>query len=175
MIGQETMQQLQVILKRIFTLPLTRTTFREIQSAFMGIAQGDKELFTDLLESLLAGQVKPILKGQIDLEVYQQIIQEYCIQTRVSKEVHDKGQFISFITSDVLNQPNGVVLSNCVKTVEGDELRFATDIESSMQLIQHFVGRLHEAKNIEASHEEFGRLEGTLENIRAGIEQLQTV
>lgn len=172
MIEQQSLEQLEIILRRIFTLPVTRTTFREIQSAYMGIAQGDKELFTDLVESLLAGQVKPILKDKIDLDGYQKIIQQYCIPTRVSKEVHDKGQFISFITSDVLNQPNGIVLSNCLKTVEGDELRFATDIESSMQLIAHFIGRLHEAKNIEGSEKDFGRLEGALENLRMGLEKL---
>ncbi|MEM1282135.1 MAG: CT_584 family protein [Chlamydiota bacterium] len=172
MIEEQTLQQLEVIMKRIFTLPVTRTTFREIQSAFMGIAQGDKELFTDMVESLLAGQVKPTLKDKIDVDGYQEIIDEYCIQTRVSKEVHDRGQFISFITSDVLNQSNGIVLSNCLKTMEGEELRFATDIESSMQLIAHFIGRLHEAKNVEGSEKDFGRLEGTLENLRKGLDQL---
>lgn len=172
MIQEQTLQQLAISLKRIFTLPVTRTTFREIQSAYMGAVQGDKELFTDLIESLLAGQVKPTLHDKVDAEDYQRIIQEFCIQTRVAQEVHDKGQFISFITSDVLNQPGGIVLSNCIKTIEGEELRFATDIESSVQLIMHFIGRLLEAKKVEASHSEFNRLKDVLENMRAGVERL---
>ncbi|MEC7839006.1 MAG: CT_584 family protein [Chlamydiota bacterium] len=172
MIEKTTTDKLSMMLKRIFTLPQTRTTFREIQSAFMGIANGDKELFTDLLESVLAGQIKPILKDQVDIDAFTQIISQYCIPTRVSKEIHDKGQFISFITSDVLSQPNGVVFSNCIKTVEGQEHRFFTDIESTIQLINHFVGRIHEAGGLEASKEQMDQLSNEIEKLKANINSI---
>ncbi len=172
MIDEQILQQLNLVLKRIFSLPLTRTTFREIQSAFMGIAKGNKELFTDLLESVLAGQVKPILKDQVDGDAFMRIIQEYCVPTRVSKEVHDKAQFISFITSDVLSQPNGVVFSNCIKTVEGEENRFFTDIESTLQLIQHFIGRIHEAKGLEGAKEQMGRLQGEIDKLKDSLSSI---
>lgn len=172
MIDQQKLQQLGIMLKRIFALPVTRITFREIQSAYMAFFQADKDFLTDALDSLLVGQVKPSLNDKLDSDEYQKIIQEFCIQTRVAKEVHDKGPFISFISSDVLNQPAGVVLSNCVKTIEGEELRFATDIESSVQLITHFVGRLIEAKKVESSQADFVRLQAHLENVRSALAQL---
>lgn len=172
MIEEKSMQQLEIVLRRIFTLPVTRTTFRELQSAFMGIARGDQELLTDLLESLLSGQIKPSLNDQVEVEFFQKLIGAYCIPARVAKEVHDRGQFVSFITSDLLTQVKGVVFSNCIKTVEGDELRFATDLESTIQLLQHFCGRLHEAKRVESSEPEFERLDEALGKVKEALNEL---
>jgi len=172
MIEQKQIMHLTLVFKKVFALPITRTTFRELQSALMGLAQGDRELFTDVAESLLAGQVKPILKGKIDIETFQRFIEQFHIQVVVSKEVHDKSQFITFITSDVLNQPQGTVFSNCIKTVDGKEHLFLTDVESTLQLIQHFVGRIHEAKNIESSKESFERLSDRISDLRKAVDLL---
>lgn len=172
MIEQKQVMHLALVFRKVLALPITRTTFRELQSALMGLAQGDRELFTDVAESLLAGQVKPILKGQIDVEAFQRFIEQFHVQTVVCKEVHDKGQFITFITSDVLNQPQGAVFSNCIKTVDGKEHLFLTDVESTLQLIQHFVGRVHEAKNMESSKESFEKLSERLSNLKKAVDLL---
>lgn len=172
MLDQKNFEKLGHTLKRIFTMPITKTTFREVQSAIINAAQGDKELYTDLTESLIVGQVKPILKGQIDLEIFQWVIDQFHVEVLVSKEVHDKGQYISFITSDLLKQPNGVVFANCIKTVDAEEHRFVTDIESSMQLVQHFVGRLHEAKAVEASKPHFERIHEQLQKLKESVDGL---
>jgi len=172
MIDEQNLNQLGAILMRIFSLPMTRTSFREVQSAIMGVSLGNQELFVDLLESFLAGQVKPVLKGKVDVEGLRQLINQFNVQVQVSREVHDRGQFITFITSDVLTQPNGVVFSNCIKTVEGNENRFLTDIESTMQLIQHFVGRIQEAKKIDSAKEHMENIKSGLEDLKKKVEQL---
>jgi hypothetical protein len=172
MIEQNNLMHLAQVFKKVLALPVNRTTFRELQSAVMGLAQGDRELFTDITESLLVGQVKPILKGKIDLEAFQRFIEQFHIQVLVSKEVHDKSEFISFITSDVINQPQGVIFSNCIKTVNGQEHRFFTDIESTLQLIQHFVGRIHEAKGTESCKETMEKISDRLNDLRRSVDLL---
>jgi len=172
MIEQNHIMHLTLVFRKVFSLPITRTTFRELQSALMGVSQGDRELFTDITESLLAGQIKPILKGKVDLEVFQRFIEQFHIQVLVSKEVHDKAEFITFITSDVINQPQGVIFSNCIKTVNGKEHRFFTDVESTLQLIQHFIGRIHEAKGIETSKEQFDKLSERINDLRRSVDLL---
>lgn len=172
MIDQNNIIHLALIFRKVFALPIKRTTFRELQSALMGAAQGDRELFTDLAESLLAGQVKPILKGRVDIDAFQRFIEQFHVQTHVAKEVHDKGDFITFITSDVINQPQGALFSNCIKTVNGEEHRFVTDVESTLQLIHHFVGRIHEAKGIEESKEQFERLTDRISDLKKAVDLL---
>lgn len=174
MIEKQSLQQLNTALTRIFALPLGRTTFREVQSAYISAAKGDLELFGELMESVLSGQVKPSLKTKIDTEAFKSLITEFSLKTLISKDVHDKAQFISFITSDVLSQPNGVVFSNCIKTVEGQEHRFLTDIESTLQLIQHFIGRIQEANKLEVSKEKIVKLRGEIEKLIDGLDTLTT-
>lgn len=172
MIEKQSIQQLTLVLTRIFALPLGRTTFREIQSAYIGLAKGDLELFGELMESVLSGQVKPSLKSKLDTEAFKTLVDEFSLKTRIAKDVHDKAQFISFITSDVLSQPNGVVFSNCIKTVEGEENRFLTDIESTIQLIHHFIGRIQEANKLDVSKDQITKLRGEIDKLQAGLASL---
>lgn len=165
-------EKLAHTLTRIFAMPITKTTFREVQSAVINTAEGDTELYIDLTESLLIGQVKPILKGRVDVEVFQWVIDEFHLKVLVSKEVHDKGQFISFITSDVLKQPQGVVFANCIKTVDSEEHRFLTDIESTLQLVQHFIGRLQEAKGMDISKEHWKRLHDQFRKVKDSMDKI---
>lgn len=172
MVDPQALEQLHLYLTRIFCMPVCRTTYREIQSAFMVASKNDTTLFTDMMESSLTGQVKPTLKDKVDSKSFNNLIDDFCQKIRVAKDVHDKAQFISFITSDLVNQPNNVIFSNCIKTVEGNENRFITDIESTIQLLQHFVGRIQEASklenakdNIKKSKQDLIRLVTTLNDL----------
>lgn len=153
MVDQQGLEQLHLYLTRIFCMPVCRTTYREVQSAFMVASKNDTTVFADMMESSLTGQLKPSLKDKVDSKSFNSLIDEFCQKIRVSKDVHDKAQFISFITSDLVNQPNTVIFSNCIKTVEGTENRFITDIESTIQLLQHFLGRIQEASKVENAKE----------------------
>lgn len=131
-------------LKRIFAMKVTRSTFREIQNVILTCTSGDKNLANELFEMLMTGQIKEDFGNEKQKEVFEHIIREFTIPTRLAKEVFERGEFVNIITSDLMNQQDRYAFFNRIRRIDGDEFNFITDLESTVHLLQHFVGRLHD-------------------------------
>lgn len=140
--------------KRIFAMPITRSTFRELQNAVMTISEGDVKNSNSLFESLLTGETKKDVVSAGGAEKYfKQLVDEYGVSTRTARDVFEKGEFISLITTDILTRQNMLVFLTRIRRVDGEEIQFITDPGGSINLMKHLVGRLGELnKNEQTKH-----------------------
>lgn len=155
-------------LKRVFSMPITRSTFRELQNALIATTEGDRDMANTVLESLMVGESKS--GGGL-----RNIIDEFSVQAQLSRDVFEKGEFINMITSDILTQPGNVVFSNRIRRVDGEEFHFITDIESTVQLLVHFIGRLQELEKTEPTKEILNNAKAQLATVKARFDQLVAV
>lgn len=138
---------LQQALRRIFALPISRSTFREIQSALIRITEGNRELAQTYLDLLTKGETKDTPSQ------YAEIIEEFHIRTRLALEVLEKGDFLNFLSSDIAQAGQQVYFINRIRKVDGGEFQFLTDPDSILQVTEHFAHRLVELKE---GNKEFG-------------------
>ena len=61
---------------------------------------------------------------------------------RVAKDIHERGEFINFITSDMLAQQERCVFLNRLARVDGQEFLLMTDVQNTCHLIRHLLSRL---------------------------------
>lgn len=130
-------------LKRIFALPVNKSTFRQVQNAIAVIYQDDPNRANDVLEGLFTGNFK---SGGDSIKT---IHKEFGEQLKVAREVFERGAFLTLITSDRLAQGDRVLFNNLVRRIDGDQIEFITDIESTFQMIKHFIGRLQEVQSLD--------------------------
>lgn len=133
---------LDTALQRIFAMPLTKSTYREIQNALFKLTNGSKEKSNYILETLYRGQpLNDDKKNPIN-----ELVKSFHVLTKLSKEILETGEFISIITSDITNPNNRTFLINRIRKVDGEEFQFITDIDSTLHLAEHFLARLDEIK-----------------------------
>jgi hypothetical protein len=144
MLEESALARIRSSLQRIFTMKITRSTFREVQNAVISSAGDDKELVNDLFESFLSGNPKDGLAKGKGLTALNSLLEDYSIPVRLSKEVHERGEFVNIITSDTLTQGGKIAFLNRIRRIDGEEFHFVTDPESSIHLLNHFIGRLQE-------------------------------
>lgn len=143
------------VFKRIFSMPINKLTFRELQSAVLSATEGDREESKVFLESVLVGSQEGQNEGDTKSDVYKRFVREFGVLTWLAKDVFEKGDFINFISSDIHNQPNRIFFTHMLRRVDGKEFEFFTDPASTFQLVQHFLNRVHELGKTE------GRLLGS--------------
>ncbi|MBJ7449506.1 MAG: DUF5414 family protein [Parachlamydiales bacterium] len=154
MFDEKFLSQLEGSLRRIFAMKITRSTFREIQNMLLTLTNGDKDIASDILESLFTGQVKDTVSKGKGAEAIKAMTREFSIPIRLSKEVLERGEFVSIITSDTISQKDRVGLLNRMRRTDGEEFLFITDTESTIHLLQHFAGRMQELEKVEAGKEQ---------------------
>lgn len=165
--------QMYNMFKRIFSFSITRSTYREVQNALMGFSDRNEETLKALMESFFGGVVNPALASKCKGDSLQKLIDEFGMQVRLSREVHDRGEFVSFLTSDVLSQAgNKVLFANTVRRVDNEEFRFISDVESTLQIVNHFISRLQEAKRMEAGQGSLNSVKDEIFEIKSKIEEL---
>lgn len=170
MVEQNALENLQRMLKRIFTLPVTRSTFRELQKAVLTVTEGKTENANTVLNAIMIGKTED--KGLQESPVMKQIIDEFSIPTLVAKDIFERGEFVSLVTSDILSQPNRFVFVNRVRRIDGEEFQFISDVESTMHLLSHFISRLQELKNNDQGKKQLEQHKNELITLRSKIEQL---
>lgn len=149
MIKEEKVETAGKALKRIFAMKVTRSTFREVQNSILQAVEGDAEQANMIFESLLSGKAKEgATKGKAT-EALTKIVTEYCIPVRLAKEVTERGEFISLITSDMFTQADKIAFLNWVRRIDGEDFRFLADLESMVNLVGHIVGRVQELEKSE--------------------------
>lgn len=165
--------QMHNMFKRVFSFNITQSTYREIQNSLMTFSDRNEETLKSLMESFFSGAVTPALASKTHGDLMKQIVEEYGLQVRLAREVHDRGEFVSFLTSDVLTQgTNKILFSNIVRRVDNSEFRFISDVESTLQVVNHFVSRLQEAKKMEAGQGSLNAVKDEIFEIKSKIEEL---
>jgi hypothetical protein len=131
-------------LKRIFAMRITRSTFRELQNVILSCTNKDKEMANLLFEILLTGQIKHKISNEKHRETLEDIIKYFTIPARLAKEVHERGEFVNIITSDLLTQADQFAFLNRIRRIDGEEFVFMSDTQNTLHILNHFVGRLSE-------------------------------
>lgn len=141
MLNSEQSSQVQNSLTRIFALPITRSTYREIQNALFRATNGSKEKTQYILELIYKGEkVK-------DNDLINELLDAFTVKTRLARDVMERGDFVSLLTSDITKPSDKIFLINRIKKVDGEEVQFLTDSDSTLHFIEHFIGRLEEVKS----------------------------
>ena len=146
-------------------MPIVRSTLREIQSAFMIATNHNQELASKLFESLLLAKIPKEWTEHNLGDKIKALIKQYSLKIRLSKDIYEKGEFINVVSSDLMNNKGNFAFVNSIRRVDGKELQFVSDVESTVYFLQHFSSRLQELKNNNEA-------KGLLEKYKTNIEQI---
>lgn len=161
-------QKLYTLLKtlqRVFAMPITKSTFRDVQNAILTAVEGDTEKAQTLLEDLVNERV------DADPEM-KRALSHFGYLILVSKDVYERGDFLGLVTSDTISREDQVFFSNRIRRVDGTELNFVTDIDSTVQLMNHLLVRLSELKKLKNADEIFEPQADKLTFLEEGIKAL---
>lgn len=172
MIDIQKINELDLAFQRILILPVSRSTFRQMQNAILGILDGDREKATQLLDALLNRDLKAF-KGQANKEqAVHNFITRYAIPLAVARDVSERGEFISIVTSDIIGHPELPIFGNRICRIDGKELEFITDPATTVQLLLHFAHRLQEMEKVEKDRKVLKGLKKELTTLKSKVEQL---
>lgn len=142
----QTIDQLEMALKRVFAMPMTRSTFRQIQHVIVSLSGGDREQANQVLEALVTGQLK---NGSAEINKgFKKLADGFAWNILVSKEIFERGEFLSLLTSDIVAvSRDNILLNNIIRRIDGEEFQLITDVDGSFNVLQHFLSRLDEIMN----------------------------
>ena len=170
-IDNNTFLLLEGNLKRIFATPIGYTTFREFQNVVFNCSQGQQELANFLFEMLINGKLlQELPAGQ--KQSAQSLIVQFMMLIRVAKDIHERGEFINFITSDMLAQQERCVFLNRLARVDGQDFLLMTDVQNTCHLIRHLLSRLLEAQKNPIGEKNLQEIQEDLVSLRAHFEEL---
>jgi hypothetical protein len=169
MIDAKKLKQMDQAFQRILILPMTRSTFRQMQNVIFQTVEGNREEVGTLLEALLTNQKK---NGQTPDTPLQEFLDRYSVPVSVAREVAERGEFVSLVTSDIINHPQMPIFGNRIRRVDGKEFDFISDAESCLQLLQHFSTRLQEMDKTEKAKNVLKGLKPDLLTLKKRVEEL---
>lgn len=172
MLDEKKITNIHRLLQRVFALPVTKSTFRELQNGILNLMDGNRDEANLFLETLLRAEVKSGLVEDGDKAALEKLIDTFSIPSWVAKDVHEKGEFINLITSDILTQNNQVLCANRIRRIDGEEFQFLTDPDSTLQLLQHFLIRIQELAKNERTRQVIIRNRPQLETLRHKLDEL---
>lgn len=165
-------------LKRIFSLAVTQMTYREVFNLVLVAAEGSKEQSESLLEALVTKKT-PERWGHAEKEHIKKLSDLYGMSIRIAREVMDRGEFLSLLTTDVLDgnlqqqqQPQQLLFLNRVRRLDGEGFQFLTDPLATSQLLAHFITRLSDLRETDTGAELLNKLTGDLERVRGMLDDL---
>jgi hypothetical protein len=135
MLNEEKMEVLNQQFQRIFTLPVTRLTFRELQSTISTAFDGNAAEMQSLIESLLMNN----FPDDSNLEPF---FQKYAVPFRVAKQIQDRGEVLSMLTTDVGTQGENLLFQVSIRRMDGGEFKFMSDAGGFLQIAEHIIDRL---------------------------------
>ncbi len=152
MLNKEKLAELDVHLQKILALPITRCSYRQIQNLLFEVANRNQGETIKLMDSIINRSIKMNTDAKSE-EAIKDIIERFGASIATAKEVHDRGEFIALLSSDLLMQQGQILFSNFIKRIDGKEFQFLSDPESLFNILEHFVGRLEELKRNDESGE----------------------
>jgi hypothetical protein len=159
-------------MRRIFAMKVSRSTFREIQNVILNCTNQNKEMANFLFETLLTGQVKGEIPNEKHREILEEIIKNFTIPARLSKEVHERGEFVNIITSDLVSQEEQFAFLNRIRRIDGEEFVFLSDTQNTVHLATHFIGRLYELEKNSKAALELSKYKKELATLAERLKQL---
>lgn len=144
MLDLQKLQALRFALKRTFSLPITRSTIREVQNVVYQITEGKLETANAVMEALLTGEVKKGTENELGIK---KIADEFLAQATLSRDIYERGEFVNNIYSEPVGSKEQPLFLNRVRRIDGDDFQFLSDLESTFHLLGHFINRLHEVKD----------------------------
>ncbi len=172
MIEEVQINQLNLAFKRIFAMPISRSTFREIQNAILSSSIKSQEESNLLFESLVTGESQSAAKVCTNETALLNLIDNFSISIRVAKDVYERGEFISLASSDIISQPNRVAFLNRVRRVDGEEMHFLTDVRGTINLVHHLTSRLQELQKNEAGKNQLDASKPELKEVKKILDSL---
>src|SRR5436190_1812662 len=64
--------------------------------------------------------------------------------SRFTKEVSERGDFVNILTSDLLAKGDQFIFMNHLRRIDGTEFDFMSDPQNTVNVANHFIGRLLE-------------------------------
>ena len=168
-VSEDQLEQLNRVFKRIFSLPISRMTIREVQNAVSTAIPGNPETFKSVMESLLAGELKGISDDNVDLASF---VDTYSYHVRMAKEVAEMGEFMNSFNCEFLQQGNQVYFVNRMRRIDGQEYYFLSMPETNIRLAHMFVNRLQDLKKAMGRMKLDPRLLEELSSIKNDIDTL---
>lgn len=158
--------------RRILTMPMSKSTFRQLQNAIFAASDKNLDEANALIEALLTGNLKKDILKNVSKNELDQFFENYAIALSVARDVAEKGEFVSLITSDIIPHPSLAILSSRIRLVDGEEFQFLTDPESTMQFARHFLSRLQEFAQIEAGKNVLSHHKDELRALRNALDEM---
>jgi len=146
MFDETTMDLISRGLQRVFSMKITRSTFREVQNVIFTATKEQNGGADTFLKALLTGEDKDKLATGAALEKLNRILDQYTIPISLSKEVLERGEFLNLLTSELVKNGDNTFFVNRVRRIDGEEFQFITDPSSTLHILQHFINRFHEMK-----------------------------
>lgn len=172
MLDDKMMMLFEGNLKRIFAMKITRSTYRELQNVILNCVNNNQDAANFLFETLMTGQIKPGFVNEKHQEVLEDCIHSFTIPARLAKEVFERGEFINIITSDLVTQGDETAFLNRIRRIDGEEFTFLSDPANTLNLLQHFAGRLPELEKNPKAKEELAKYKKELNLIGERLKQM---
>ena len=166
MIDDTQIKQIRRELSRIFALPITRSTLREIQNTLVVVCPQDSNT---LFQAFVSGELTNPTKLSKNKDKLLEVIDEFSIPIRVARDVYERGEFINLASSDIIAQSNRVAFLNRIRRVDGEEMHFFTDTRGTVNLLNHLLERLHELQKNDVGKES---LKGSKDELKMAKDRL---
>lgn len=171
-ISEDQYSQLSRSFRRIFALPISRLTIRELQNAINQALPENAETSKTLYESLITGDLKDGIKksgGHSDLA---SLVEDYTYQFKIAREVAEMGEFMNSFSCDFLQQGNQVYFMNRMRRIDGEEYYFLSAPETNIRLAHMFINRLRDLKKSVGNTPLDPRLIAELNTLKTDVESL---
>lgn len=172
MLTTQVVKKLSQDLQRIFSLKISKSTFREVQNAVVQATKGDKAETEALFQSLYTGKATDGLAKGEALDNLYDLVEHYNIPVRVAKDVLERGDLINMITSEVTGDAEHFLFVNRIRRVDGEEFQFITEPASTLHIVQHFISRLHECQKKDAGVKVVANLREQLQQVKKQLDTL---
>lgn len=145
-VSEEQLEQLNRAFRRIFALPISGMTIRELQNAINLSMPSDGEATKALYESLLTGELKENLKKGANATDLANLVDDFAFQFRIAREVAESGEFMNIFSCDFAQQGNNIYFVNRMRRIDGQEYHFLSAPETNVRLAHMFINRLTDLK-----------------------------
>ncbi len=170
MIDDSRLAILKTTFQRILAMPISRATFRDLQNAILAGTSSNSESATQFLNALLLGDLKAT--GNKPSPAIKEFFEEFSVKTRVAKDVSERGEYLSAITSDTMYHPVTPVFLSRMRRIDGNDFQFLADPQGVLSLITHFLGRLNDLEQNDSTYDIANKFKNEIKEVKTSLDKL---